>query len=133
MTPLISEGSLSFRSNGTLHTALPTHARGYAVKQTSVAFINGANSENMVIGAEWKGVKGRGTFLISHTEGKAEFTINHKTYFVKQSGNYLKIVISEVNQYSSFLLLTGTFEGQLEDKNGNKIVITEGKFATHSL
>ncbi len=130
---IMSEGSLSFRCNGSLYTANSTHARGYVVKQTSVGYINGANNENMVIGIEWKGVERPGTFSICNKQDKAEFSINHKTYSVRQTGNYLKIKISDIKQHGAFLLLTGTFEGQLEDKNGNKITITDGKFATHSL
>jgi len=128
-----SVGSLAFKCNGQLYTADSTHARGYAVKQTSVAYINGANSETMVIDIEWKGVKGPGTFFINSKESNAEFTINHKTYSLKQPGGYLKIVIVRAKQQGSFVLLTGTFEGQLQDKNGNKATITEGRFETVTL
>lgn len=130
---ILSQGSLSFRCNGALYTANSTHARGYVVKQTLVAYINGANSENMVIGVECKNVKSVGTFYVNNKEGKADFTINHKTYSLKQADDYIKIVINDVKQQGAFLLLSGTFEGQLKDKNGNKIIITEGKFKTHSL
>jgi hypothetical protein len=128
-----SVGSLTFRCNGRLYTADSTHARGYAVKQTSVAYINGANSETMVIDIEWKGVKKPGTFLLNSKGSKAEFTINLKTYSLKQAGGWLKIVISSVKQQGSFVLLSGTFEGQLQDKNGNKAEITEGRFETVAL
>jgi hypothetical protein len=128
-----SIGSLVFRCNGQLYTADSIHARGYAVKQTSVAYINGANSETMVIDIEWKGVKGTGTFFINSKESNAEFTINHKTYSLKQSGSYLKIVIVRAKQQGAFILLSGTFEGQLQDKNGNKATITEGRFETLAL
>jgi hypothetical protein len=133
--PLIvrSIGALTFRCNGQLYTADSTHARGYAVKQTAVAYLNGANSETMVINIEWKGVKGAGTFFINSKESNAEFTINHKTYSLKQPGSYLKIVIIRAKQQGAFVLLSGTFEGQLQDKNGNKATITEGRFETVTL
>jgi hypothetical protein len=127
-----SVGALSFKANGQLFTADPTHARGYAVKQTTLAFINGAN-ENMVIGIEWKGVKGAGTYSIDTRAGKAEFTIDHKTYFPKQAGDYLKVTVKAAKQQGAFLLLTGTFEGQLQDRNGNKVKIESGAFETVSL
>jgi hypothetical protein len=128
-----SVGALVFKCNGQLYIADSTHARGYAVKQTSAAYINGANSETMVIDIEWKGVKGPGTFFINSKESNAEFTINHKTYSLKQPGAYLKIVIVRATQQGSFVLLSGTFEGQLQDKNGNKATITEGRFETVTL
>jgi hypothetical protein len=127
-----STGSLSFRANGQLYTADSTHARGYAVKQTSLAFINGANN-NMVIGAEWKGVKGPGIYSIDTRAGKAELSIDHKTYYAKQAGDYLKITIKTARQQGAFLLLNGTFEGQLQDRNGNKVKIEAGVFETTAL
>lgn len=127
-----SIGALSFKANGQLYTADSTHARGYAVRQTSQAFINGANN-NMVIGIEWKGVKGPGIYSVDTRAGKAEFTIDHKTWFPKQAGDYLKITVKAVKQQGAFLLLNGTFEGQLQDKNGNKVKIEAGVFETSSL
>jgi hypothetical protein len=127
-----SVGALSFRANGQLYTADSTHARGYAVKLSSLAFINGANN-NMVIGIEWKGVKGTGIYSIDTREGKAEFTIDHKTFFPRQAGDYLKITVKAAKQQGAFLLLNGTFEGQLQDRNGNKVKIESGSFQTVSL
>lgn len=127
-----SVGALRFQANGQVYTADSTHARGYAVKQSSLAYINGANGD-MVIGIEWKGVKGPGIFSIDTREGKAEFTINHKSYFPKDAGDYLKVTITSVKQQGAFLLLNGTFEGQLQDRNGNKMKITAGFFETLSL
>ncbi|MGF2412197.1 hypothetical protein [Ferruginibacter sp.] len=128
-----SAGVLNFKCNGQLFTADSTHARGYALKQTDAAFIKAANAENIVLSVEWKGMKGPGIYIITAREGNAVFTINHKTYVLKQTGDFIKIVISTVKQSGSFLLLSGTFEGQLQDKNGNKIKISEGKFETISL
>lgn len=127
-----SKGALRFQANGQLYTADSTHARGYAVKQTTLAYINGANDE-MVIGIEWKGVKGPGTFSIDTRGGKAEFSLNHKSYFPQQAGDYLKITVREARQQGAFLLLNGTFEGLLQDRNGNKLKITAGSFETISL
>jgi hypothetical protein len=127
-----SIGTLHFQANGQLYTADSTHARGYAVKQTTLAYINGANGE-MVIGIEWKGVKGPGVYSIDTRAGKVEFTINHKSYFPKEAGDYLTIKVLSVKQQGAFLLLNGTFEGQLQDRNGNKLKITAGIFETLSL
>ena len=130
--PQRSVGALHFQANGQLYTADTTHARGYAVKQTTQAYINGANRE-MVIGIEWKGVKGPGIFSIDTRAGKAEFTINHKSYFPKQAGDFIKITVLSAKQQGAFLLLNGTFEGQLQDRNGNRLKITAGIFETLSL
>ena len=128
----LSVGTLRFQANGQLYTADTTHARGYAIKQTTLAYINGANAE-MVIGIEWKGVKGPGIYSIDMRSGKAEFTINHKSYIPKQAEDYLKITVLSAKQQGAFLLLNGTFEGQLQDRNGNKLKITAGVFETLSL
>ncbi|MEP7376567.1 MAG: hypothetical protein ABI675_24430 [Chitinophagaceae bacterium] len=128
-----SIGSLTFQCNGQLYTADAAHARAYVIKQTAMAYINAANNENMVINIEWQNVNTPGTFYISNKTGKAEFIINHKTYSLKQQDDYLKIVISYIKQQDSFLLLSGTFEGRLLDKNGNKVRITEGRFETITL
>jgi hypothetical protein len=127
-----SLGTLRFQANGQLYTADTTHARGYAVQQTTQAYINGASAD-MVIGIEWKGVKGPGIYSIDTRAGKAEFTINHKSYFPKQAGDFLKITVLSAKQQGAFLLLNGTFEGQLQDRNGNRLKITAGIFETLSL
>ena len=128
-----SFGSLSFKCNGQLYTADSAHARAYALKQTDAVFIKGANTENIVLSAEWKGLKGPGVYTITNKESKAEFTIDHKSYSLKQADDYIKIVITNVKQSGSFLLLSGTFEGQLQDNKGIKIKILEGRFETRSL
>jgi len=127
-----SLGALRFQANGQAFIADSTHARGYAVKQTSQAYINGANGD-MLVGVEWKGVKGPGVYSIDFREGKAEFTINHKSYAPVASGDYLKVTLTYVKQQGAFLLLNGTFEGQLQDRSGNKLKITAGAFETISL
>jgi hypothetical protein len=72
-------------------------------------------------------------FTIDIRAGKAEFTINHKSYYPQQAGDYLKITVLSAKQQGAFLLLNGTFEGQLQDRNGNKLKITAGIFETLSL
>lgn len=128
-----SSGVLHFKCNGQFYTADSTHARGYALKQSDAAFIKAANTESIILSVEWKGFKGPGTYIITAKEGKAEFTINHKSYSLKQSGNFIKVVISSIKSTGSFILLNGSFEGQLQDKSGNKIKISEGIFETISL
>lgn len=128
-----SKGSLSFKLNGKMYIADSSHARGYVNKQTMQAYINGANSEDMVIGIEFSGLNVKGTFTLCNTNGKVDFTIQHKTYSIVKPGDYLKLTITNIKQQGSFLLLDGSFEGSLQDKLGNKALITEGKFETSTL
>jgi hypothetical protein len=129
-----SKGSLSFKLNGQLYTADPTHAKGYAMAQTGLGYINGANSATgILIGMELF-VKGKGEIMVrGDKNGKVNFTINGVTYWVRVTGDYLKIVITDTKQMGSLMLLSGTFEGVLEDKDGHKVQITEGKFSTEKL
>lgn len=129
----LSKGSLSFKLNGKLYVADSSHARGYVNKQTMQAYINGANSEDMVMGIEFSGVNTKGIVTLTNTNGKVDFTILHKTYSIVKPGDYLKLTIINIKQQGSFLLLYGMFEGSLQDKLGNKALITEGKFETTSL
>lgn len=129
----LSKGSLSFKLNGKIYIADSSHARGYVNKQTMQAYINGANSEDMVMGIEFSGVSSKGTFMLNNTKGKIDFTIQHKTYTVLKPGDYLRVTVTGIKQQGSFLLLSGVFEGSLQDKLGNKALITEGKFETINL
>jgi hypothetical protein len=130
---ITSAGVLNFKCNGQIFMADSTHARGYALKQTETGFIKGANTENFVLSIEWKNMRGPGVYMLTGKEGKVEFTINHKTYLLKQTDDFIKVVISSIKQSGSFFLLKGTFEGQLQDKAGNKAKITDGRFETISL
>jgi hypothetical protein len=125
-----SKGTLSFRVQNKVYTADSTHARGYSVTHTAESFINGANSENMVINMEWKSSGAKGVYRITAGSGKADFTLQYKTYLLLQPGDYIKIEIRSAKKQDAFVLISGTFEGQLQDRNGHKIIITEGRFST---
>ena len=125
-----SKGSLSFQCNGEWFHADSIHARAYALKHAGTVFINGANADNMIVNIQAEGINGKGTFVITEKNGRAEFTINHKTYFLKGQENYIKMVVSQVKLQGTFLLLSGTFDGLLQDKNGNKIKLAQGLFET---
>ena len=129
-----SQGSLAFKLNGKLYTADPAHAKGYAMAQSGLGYINAANSTTgILIGLELF-VKSKGVYQIKgDKDGKVNFTINGVMYWVRSPGNYLKIVITDTKQLGSLLLLNGTFEGTVEDKDGHKAQITEGKFSTEKL
>lgn len=128
-----SLGSLSFKCNGIVYKADSTHARAYAVKQTGHAFLNGANTDNMIITLEWNGYTNIGKYILRSENGKAGVTINNKTYTLRQASDYFKIEVRQSKLNGSFLLLTGVFEGQLHDKIGNEIKITNGQIETFKL
>jgi hypothetical protein len=45
----------------------------------------------------------------------------------------LTVIVTGIKSIGTVLFLSGTFEGVLEDKDGNKVQITEGRFTTESL
>ena len=128
-----SKGTLSFRYNNQLYVADSSHARAYVLKSDSTAFISGSNSENMVMDVQWKHFKAAGNYTITMMNGKAEFTIEHKTYTLSQNRDFVKVTVASVKTAGSFLLLTGSFEALLHDKNGNAVPVKEGKFTTYTL
>ncbi|MBS1622011.1 MAG: hypothetical protein JST10_00870 [Bacteroidetes bacterium] len=129
-----SKGSMSFKFNGQPYEADPAHAKGYAMVQTGLGYINGANSsKGILIGLELF-VKGKGAISIKgDKDGKVNFTINNVMYWVKSPGDFLNVEITNVKKMGQLLLLSGTFEGVVQDKEGHKAKITEGKFSTESL
>jgi hypothetical protein len=62
-------------------------------------------------------------------------TVNGKTYGIRSvmKDDYINVVITGIKTLGPVLLLSGTFEGILQDKDGNKVKITEGKFTTERL
>lgn len=68
-------------------------------------------------------------------KGTINFTIGGKTYWTKSvtGDNYLNITITDIRDKYSVKLLSGSFEGVLEDKEGNKVQITEGTFVTNDI
>jgi hypothetical protein len=69
------------------------------------------------------------------SNGKLNFTLRGKTYWVRDvdGTNYLNIRITGVKEKYNVKLLSGTFEGVLADKDGNKVRITEGVFVTSDI
>lgn len=129
-----SKGSMSFKFNGQLYEADPSHAKGYAMIQSGLGYINGANSEKGILISLELLIRGKGSYSIKgDKDGKVNFTINDVMYWVRSAGDYLNIEITSVKQMSQLLLLNGTFNGVVEDKDGHKVQITEGKFSTESL
>jgi hypothetical protein len=73
--------------------------------------------------------------LDGDSKGTINFTIAGKTYWTRSvmGDNYLDIIVTGIKNKYSLKLLSGTFEGVLEDKDGKKVQITEGKFVTDDI
>lgn len=128
-----TKGSLSLKAGGIVYKADSTHSRGYGMKQSDKAFISAANKENMLLDVKWSGFRGIGIYVISRGKGEAELMLNLKTYSLVQPDDYIKITITGIKEKGALLLLNGIFEGKLQDKKNNKIMITDGKFETIAL
>jgi len=128
-----TRGSLSLKAGGVFFKADSTHSRGYGMKQSDKVFVSAANKENMLLDVKWSGFRGTGAYVISKGKGEAELILNLKTYTLVQPDDYLKITITGVREKGALLLLNGIFEGRLQDKKNNKVIITEGRFETYIL
>jgi hypothetical protein len=132
-TGIKTKGAISLKAGGIIYKADSTHSRGYGMRQSDKAFISAANKENMLLDVKWNGFRGTGIYVITRGKGEAELMLNLKTYSMIQADDYLKITITSVKEKGALLLLNGIFEGRLQDKKNNKVIITEGKFETYIL
>lgn len=134
-TSHVSKGSLSFKVNGQAYEADPSHAKCWSTSNIPLIMCM-AKGKDLTVSLEFGSNSGKGVFRIeSDKQGKVGFTIADKFYWVKLKGDYLSVTITDTKtvQYSTVMMLSGTFEGQLEDKDGNKVQITDGQFTTESL
>lgn len=130
-----SSGSFSFKLNGEYHEADPAHAKAWKTAQSPLALLLARNDKGLSV--SWQlYITGEGDYKIDdNSKGTLSFNINDKTYWVASKGNgdYLDVHITKATEQATVILLSGTFEGVLEDREGNKIQITEGTFMTESI
>ena len=129
---LQSKGSLSFKYNGKLVLADPSHARAYAVSTIKMGYLNGANAENMILDVQAKGLYQPGP-LVVHSSERCIVTLDHVDYSIRTPEDFFHIQVTDVRQEGQMLLMSGTFQGKLHDKKGNQVLITEGQFKTLQL
>ena len=94
------------------------------------------NDKGLSVSMQIQNMTGEGTYkLDGDSKGSVNFTINGKTYWTRSvmGDNYLNVTVTSTKNQATVILLSGIFEGVLEDKDGNKVQITEGKFTTESL
>ncbi|MFN8252009.1 MAG: hypothetical protein U0V75_09025 [Ferruginibacter sp.] len=133
MQAVQSSGMLHFKSNGRLFVADNTHARAYAIQQNSRGYLKAANKDDMIIDVQWNNMRAAGEYQVTLNNGTAAFTVMHKTYGVTQEGDHVKILVNSIKNAGAFILLQGRFEARLHDKNGNELVVSDGRFETYTL
>ncbi len=131
-----SVGTLSFKLNGEFFEADPAHAKAWTGNGVPLALLTGKNDKGLFVSMQMQNFKGEGSYkLDSDNNGGMSITVNGKDYGIRSvmKDDYLNVVISSIKTLGPVLLLSGTFEGVLQDKDGNKVQITEGRFTTESL
>lgn len=129
------KGSLSFKADGHLYTTDPQRTKCWTVQNIPLAMLI-AKGEGLSISWQMGYQDGRNAYkLDGDSKGTINFTIGEKTYWTRSvmGDNYLNIILTGIKDKYSLKLLSGTFEGVLEDKDGNKVQITEGRFDTDDI
>ncbi len=127
-------GIVSFKLDGQLYETDPTTTKCWTTSSIPLAMMM-AKGKDMSVSWQIQHTKGWDNYKIdSDAKGTVGFKIGEKMYWVRSRGsNYLNIQITSTKNIGTVLLLSGTFDGVLEDKDGNKVQVTEGKFTTESL
>jgi hypothetical protein len=131
-----SVGSLSFKLNGEFFEADPAHAKTWSSTGVPLAMMQAKNDKGLSASMQIHNFKSEGAYkLDSDSKGGMSITVNGKTYGILSvmKDDYLNVVITGIKTLGPVLLLSGTFEGVLEDKDRNKVQITEGWFTTESI
>ena len=131
-----SVGSLSFKLNGELYEADPGRAKAWTTTQVPLAMLMARNDKGLSVSMQIQNMTGKGEYkLDGDSKGNVNFTINGKTYWTRSvmGDNYLNVMVTSTKNQATVVLLSGTFEGVLEDKDRNKVQITEGRFTTEKL
>lgn len=129
------KGSLSFKLNGQLYETDPSKTKCWSTTTVPLAMLM-ARGEKLNISWQMGYTTGQSDYkLAGDKQGNVNFTIAEKTYWTRSvmGDNYLDIKITSAKNYYNVILLSGTFEGVLEDKDGNKVQITEGTFVTEAI
>jgi hypothetical protein len=129
------KGSLSFKLNGQLYETDPSKTKCWSTTTVPLAMLM-AKGDGLSISWQMGYTTGQSDYKMEgDKQGTINFTIGDKTYWTRRvtGANYLDIKITSAKNYYNVILLSGTFEGVLEDKDGNKVQITEGKFVTEAI
>ena len=127
------KGSLSFKLDGTLYETDRQRTKCWATSSIPLAMLMARGDDVNVSWQMGYTANQKSYKLDGDKKGTINFTIGKKTYWTRKSDNYLNITITGIKDKASVQLLSGTFEGVLEDKEGNKVQITEGRFVTEDI
>jgi hypothetical protein len=128
-------GTLSFKMNGQPYTTDTTETKCWTSSNVSLAML-WAKGTNVSISWQIQGFTDMGAYRVDNdSKGKLNFTLNGTTYWIRDTAgsNYLNIRITGVKEKYNVKLLSGTFEGILSDRLGNKVRITDGVFVTRDI
>ncbi len=129
------KGVLSFKLNGKLYRSNPLQTKCWSSNSVPLAVL-WARGDGIDISWQIQHLNGKGVYQIDQdSSGLVNFTIAEKIYWVRKTdgSNYLHITVTSVKDKYNLKLLSGVFEGVLEDKQGNKVRITEGRFTTEDI
>lgn len=132
----IFTGVFSFKANGELITAESDKVKSWTTTQFPIGIIIASNKNGLFVSMQIKNMTGAGSYkLDGDDKGTVHFTVNGHTYFTKgeKGENVLNLNVTNTKGDSTMILLSGTFDGVLEDKDGNKLQITEGVFSTDKM
>lgn len=129
------KGNLSFKMDGQLYKTDPQRTKCWTTTTVPLAMLM-ARGEGLSISWQMGYEEDKDSYkLDGDSKGTINFTIGGKTYWTRSvtGDNYLNIIITNIKDKYTLKLLSGTFEGVLEDKDGNKVQITEGSFVTEDI
>ena len=129
------KGVLSFKLDGQSYKTDPQRTKCWTTTGIPLAMLM-AKGDGLSISWQMGYEEGKKSYkLDGDSKGTINFTIGGKTYWTRSvmGDNYLDIKVTDIKDKYSLKLLSGTFEGVLEDKDGNKVQITEGSFITEDI
>jgi hypothetical protein len=126
------KGSLSFKLNNHTYQSDSTQTKCWTSDKTPSAILW---AKGLDINVSWQiqNVTGKGIYRIDKdSKGTINITTGNKTYWIRKTdgSNYLNITIADIREVYGVKLLSGTFEGIVEDKEGNKVQVIAGRFTT---
>jgi hypothetical protein len=129
------KGTLSFKLNGRTWQSDSTQTKCWTSDKTPIAIL-WASGKDVRVSWQIQNITGKATYHIDKdNKGTINITTGNKTYWIRKTdgSNYLNVTITDIREVYGVKLLSGTFEGIVEDKDGNKMQLTAGKFTTQGI
>jgi hypothetical protein len=129
------KGTLSFKTGNRSYQSDSTQTKCWTSEKTPVAML-WAKGENLHVSWQIQNITGKGSYRIDKdSKGIINITVGSKTYWIRKTdgSNYLNVTITGIREMYGIKLLSGSFEGVVEDRDGNRIIIREGRFVTEGI